>query len=91
MSGDTKIKKYRKLPVEIEAVQVNDENMDNIVRWINSNSQRRCANTHKDEIDIFTLEGNMRAQVGDWVIRGIAGEFYPCRDDIFRETYEEIE
>jgi hypothetical protein len=39
-------------------------------------------------IEIETLEGTMAANIGDWVIRGVAGEFYPCRDDIFAETYE---
>lgn len=36
---------------------------------------------------VYTLEGNMRANPGDWVIRGVQGEFYPCKDNIFRETY----
>lgn len=40
---------------------------------------------------IATLEGVMQAKPGDWVIRGVQGEFYPCRDDIFRATYEAVE
>ena len=42
------------------------------------------------QLCITTLEGAMMAQVGDWIIRSIAGEFYPCRDDSFRATYEEV-
>ena len=41
-------------------------------------------------ISILTLEGNMRADPGDWIIRGIKGEFYPCKPDIFEATYEEV-
>ena len=40
---------------------------------------------------IATLEGVMYANLGDWIIRGVAGEFYPCRDDIFRATYEPVD
>lgn len=42
------------------------------------------------ELMIRTLEGDMRARYGDWVIRGVQGEFYPCKQDIFYETYEEV-
>jgi len=42
-------------------------------------------------IEIATLEGVMRADVGDWIIRGVAGEFYPCKPDIFAATYEPVE
>ena len=40
---------------------------------------------------IETLEGTMKAQVGDWLIRGVKGELYPCKPDIFAETYEKVE
>ena len=43
------------------------------------------------DLMIRTLEGDMRASVGDWIIRGVAGEFYPCRGDIFEQTYEAVE
>ncbi|MFF9309907.1 hypothetical protein ACF1BS_03260 [Streptomyces sp. NPDC014748] len=43
-----------------------------------------------DVFYIHTLEGEMRATDGDWIIKGVAGEFYPCRDDIFRATYEAV-
>ncbi|MCG2963705.1 hypothetical protein KZ308_28620, partial [Escherichia coli] len=42
-----------------------------------------------DSYDIETLEGTMTAQHGDWIIKGVQGEFYPCKPDIFKQTYEE--
>jgi hypothetical protein len=41
-------------------------------------------------MNIHTLEGNMIASVGDWIIKGVKGEFYPCKPDIFESTYEEV-
>ena len=45
----------------------------------------------KDGLKIFTLEGTMNANIGDWIIKGVKGEFYPCKPDIFEETYEKVE
>lgn len=78
---------YRKLPIEIEAVQLTYENLAQIVKWIEP------VPTHgKDHqglyIAVDTLAGQVHAREGDWIIRGVKGEFYPCRDEIFRETYE---
>ena len=42
------------------------------------------------EITIGTLEGNMKAKIGDWIIKGVNGEMYPCKDDIFQKTYEVV-
>lgn len=84
--------KFRKKPVEIEAKQfktnneLGDINMGEVVLWINDNGGK----AHHDGTDIYikTLEGEMRASVGDWIIRGVKGEFYPCKPDIFEQTYE---
>ncbi|MET9480973.1 hypothetical protein [Streptomyces sp. NPDC006638] len=76
--------KFRKKPVEIEARQLNFENYDDacsLVRW--------CGGTAEwDGIAIQTLEGTMLAENGDWIIKGIQGEFYPCKPDIFALTYD---
>lgn len=48
-------------------------------------------NTGKEPISIKTLEGTMRADVGDWIITGVKGEQYPCKPDIFEATYEKVE
>jgi hypothetical protein len=76
--------KYRKKPVIVEAKQVTREELGENYYW-----GENIFNA-KGYLIIKTLEGDMRADVGDWIITGIKGEKYPCRDDIFRETYEEV-
>ena len=82
--------KYRKKPVVIEAWQLADEVFDaphpsdlHIV-GVEYDPVLRCA-------FVDTLEGMMRANVGDWIIKGIKGELYPCKPDIFEATYEKVE
>lgn len=88
-------KKYRKKPVVIEAVQFTsdadyNEPDDGVFAWLDSNeSDTYWYDDAEDQIVIDTLEGTMRADVGDWIIRGVQGKFYPIKDSIFRETYEE--
>lgn len=87
--------KYRKNPVVIEARQFvtnneeGDINMNELVQWILQNGGQA---TH-DGTDIFiqTLEGRHAATVGDFIIQGVKGEFYPCKPDIFEATYEAVE
>lgn len=87
------VKKFRKLPVEVEAMQVLDDlgNHAAIHRWINENGGTARMPAFDPWLIIETLEGDMRADLGDWVIRGVAGEFYPCKPDIFATTYEPVE
>lgn len=92
-------RKFRKKPVTIEAMQWDgtDECAVWITAWVLNNegvASYQCAdacdgtaNTH--HLVIETLEGGMLANAGDWVIRGVAGEFYPCKPEIFAATYEE--
>lgn len=84
------INKYRKKPVVIEAIRFNGENRELIANWlgaeISSGRIRDCI--FEDLIQIETLEGVMTANVGDWIVKGVKGEFYPVKDDIFRETYD---
>jgi hypothetical protein len=94
--------RFRKLPVEIDAMQWDGTaaSATPIIDWILSNGSTatyrcsnpdRCAEHNGDTphtISIRTLEGDMAATVGDWIIRGVMGEFYPCRGDIFAATYE---
>lgn len=95
--------KFRKKPVVIEAIQFETNNsllMDAIVDWINgskgdhkkkgliANNISREAWHNSADIFIDTLEGRMKASVGDWIIKGVEGEFYPCKPDIFEKTYE---
>lgn len=88
--------RFRKRPVVIEARQfvTNNEpgpgapNMDAIVLWMNQGQSKPRAWHNGTYIFIQTLEGEMRASCGDWIIRGVNGEFYPCKPDIFVTTYE---
>lgn len=87
---------FRKKPVVVEARQfeTNNEsgpgapNMDAIVLWMNQGRQAMVAWHNGTNIFIETLEGTHRAEGKDWVIRGVKGEFYPCKPDIFKATYE---
>ena len=84
--------KFKKKPIVIEAIQNNNsgsgqvmsqqwgENFDNQVVWNDDNSLH----------SIITLEGEMLVDQGDWVIKGVAGEFYPCKPLIFEASYEAV-
>jgi hypothetical protein len=88
--------KFKKKPIEIEARQyLNDEASYDILHWINKGQYKRGAEVPfatwiNGKLTIPTLEGDHVADVGDWIIQGIQGEFYPCKPDIFEETYEPI-
>lgn len=80
--------KFRKKPVVIEAVRWTGENYDDLdaIGCFQRGSIRRV----DGGLPIRTLEGEMVASVGDWIIRGIKGELYPCKPDIFDATYEAV-
>lgn len=82
------VRRYRKLPVEIEAVKVCEGNMEELLEWVRHHEHEGSV-LAPYWLKIETLEGIMTAKIGDWIIRGIAGEFYPCKADIFAATYEE--
>jgi hypothetical protein len=88
--------KYRKKPVVIEAMQLTETNMLDVISWINKDSPPSdksvvLQDNSTNSIIIRTLEGNMAAVVGDWIIKGVMGEYYPCRNDIFQATYSQAE
>jgi hypothetical protein len=83
-------RRYRKKPVVVEAVKVTRVSAFAAEKWCNG----RVIYTPTGKvtgIDIATLEGVMTANLGDYVIKGVKGEFYPCKPDIFDATYEAIE
>lgn len=87
--------KYRKKPVVIEAVQFNGlDDYLKIIEWMKSEHNTFArANEVRYETPIMlipTLEGMMAANPGDWIIKGVKGEFYPCKPDIFEATYEAV-
>lgn len=84
---------YRKKPVVIEAIQFHGskDSANHVLAWIGSHSaeaRRASMARPEDGILISTLEGEMLASSGDWIIRGVQGEFYPCKPEIFAATYE---
>lgn len=82
--------KFKKKPVVIEARRFNEEGPGDalqIVEWIGDAAKIAPG----EGIAIKTMEGTMLAVVGDWIIKGVEGEFYPCKDSIFKATYEQVE
>ena len=81
----------KKKPVVIQAVQWNGYNIDEITSFTENNARFITAdNGDIPVLFIKTLEGDMRAQIGDYILRGIRGEFYPCDRSIFEEVYEVV-
>jgi hypothetical protein len=79
--------KYRKKPVVVEAMQLTEETADEVIQFCGG----RIKSHPLTGIVIETLEGDMLVNVDDWVIKGVKGEFYPCKSDIFEATYERVE
>ena len=85
--------KYRKKPVVIEAVQWTGDNGEEINDFCGNNAKFTllCINTKISyRLGIETLEGFMEASTGDYIIKGVNGEFYPCKPDVFEKTYEKV-
>lgn len=80
--------KYRKKPVVIDAIQWTGENAWGIRDFIGG--QVGWSIIGGESLSIDTLEGRMEASRGDWIIKGIKGEFYPIKNDIFEQTYEAV-
>lgn len=83
--------KYRKKPVVIEAIQLTDKSFDEIVSWVGEDNLADGTSPDEGVIEIVTLEGNHLARRNDYIIKGVKGEFYPCKPDIFDQTYELVE
>lgn len=88
--------KFRKKPVVIEAVQFleNDASINAITKLAAEGTRRVDLLTMDGaypQLFIETLEGRMEARIGDWIIKGVSGELYPCKPDIFAATYEPAE
>lgn len=84
--------KYRKKPVVIEAIQFLD-NTDRLCELSEFMGQVRVSYEDREnpKLLIETLEGEMAASVGDYIIKGVNGEFYPCKSDIFYKTYKMVQ
>jgi hypothetical protein len=84
--------KFRKKPVVIDAIQWKGENWNEVCDFIPvpEIAYGRIENSEM-LIEIKTLEGVMTTRINDWIIKGVNGEFYPCKPDIFEKTYEAVE
>ena len=87
--------RFRKKPVEVEAWEFTREALKSTDSWVRLyGNELHLISQYAGEvlyIEIDTLEGTMRANLGDFIIKGIQGEFYPCKPDIFKATYEAIQ
>lgn len=86
---------FKKKPVIIEAMRLpltNEDPPGELFQWLDDNSKDLEWESGRDEtLIIHTMEGSMTARPGDWIIRGVRGELYPCKPDIFEETYASLE
>ena len=83
--------KYRKKPVVIDAVQFNSEMTPELENFLGKANYTFYRAPGGSVLEINTLEGTMRASQGDYIIRGVHGEYYPCKPDIFEKTYEPVD
>lgn len=83
-------KTFIKKPVKIQAVKWTGYNYAEIRDFVGDGHSKLLGSYNTPDLIINTLEGEHHALVGDWIIRGVKGEFYPCKADIFAETYEEV-
>jgi len=85
------MKKYRKKPIEVEAIQWTGHNRNEVELFAGKSLiLGHDLGVFLGCLEIPTLEGIMKAQAGDWIIRGIKRELYPCKADIFAATYDEV-
>lgn len=95
------IKKYVKKLVEIEAIQLKEDNIIEVFDFLDGANYKETKSAEELEdfsqmmlkqgyIEIETLEGIMKTSFGDYIIKGVKGELYPCKPDIFEATYEEV-
>lgn len=82
---------YRKKPVVIEAYCYNQKRENFRPDWLTDAVTANVVITYPDHAIIKTLEGDMTASLGDWIVKGVKGELYPCKPDIFEATYEAAE
>lgn len=86
--------RYKTKPIELEALEfktnndADNKNMNEICLWANQGSDNPKVSHNGTNIFIQTLEGLMRSNVGDFIIKGLIGEFYPCKPEVFHKKYE---
>lgn len=83
--------KFRKKPVVIEAIQWQADGIGAAPTLMSKDWESLMFRRDGCALIIETLKGDLRADPGDWIIRDVAGEYYPCRPDIFEATYEPVD
>lgn len=83
--------KYKKKPVVIDAVKWDGNKVSEVTDWISEALDKCVIIRYGNEVHIRTLEGVMKASPGDYIIKGVNGELYPCKPEIFEKTYEAVE
>lgn len=94
--------RYVNKPVEIEAIQWDGKNLKEVLsftgkhpnfdKWFNSfDEYQEYVESDGFVFKVFTLDGVMNASVGDYIVRGVKGEYYPCKPDIFKATYNPVD
>lgn len=84
------IQKFKKKPIVIEAIQLFPETFNEVCEWIGWHNLDDGTSFEEGYLGIETEEGTMQARTKDWIIKGVNGEFYPCKPDIFEKTYEPV-
>ena len=82
---------FRKKPIVIEAIQWMGDNWTELLHFVKEKSEGVYTANADKSLLIHTLEVNDRAGISDWIIKGVKGEFYACKADIFKLTYEKVE
>lgn len=89
--------KYRKKPIVIEALEWSGDNLLEIIKFTGQNTSASHLKwedyerlVREEGLKIFNSEGTLKASIGDWIIKGVNGEVYPCPADVFEQTYEEV-
>lgn len=91
----SEVRLFRKRPVVIQALRFSRDRPEDVALWCGGRVIGQPKPSDPSDVyvalEIPTLEGVMRAEHGDWIIRGVKGEFYPCKPDIFDATYEPVD
>ncbi len=86
------VSKYKKKPVVVEAVQYVGVNKSELLKWVNGSGYLFSSDRHSESsLFLKTLEGPLKVSLYDYIIRGVEGEFYPCKPNIFTQTYDKVE
>ena len=85
------MKKYRKKPIAVEAIQLRSHTYDDVIKFIGDKGKRVNVTDGRLAILLSVPEGELIVEEFEWIAKDSAGEFYPIQDEVFKETYEQVE